>query len=436
MRQYSSYKPSGIEWIGEIPEHWTMKKVNRSFNLVGSGTTPKAGDDKYYLEGKHNWLLTGDLNDGFIYQTSKRITNEALNDHSTLKRYPINSIVMAMYGATIGRLGILKVETTVNQACCVLANSNCFDYRIPFYYFLAIRNEIINLSFGGGQPNISQEIVKSIKLPCPPSKEQTAIANFLDRKTAEIDQAIADKKQLINLFEEEKKALINEAVTRGLNPNVKLKPSGIDWLGDIPAHWEVRKVSRSFNIIGSGTTPRAGEDKYYLNGTNNWLLTGDLNDGVINKTSKLITNEALKDHSTLKVYPKGAIVMAMYGATIGKLGILNIETTTNQACCVISSSPFFTNLFVYYFLFAIRKEIINLSFGGGQPNISQDIIKSLKIPCPSLNEQQEIISFIETETAKIDGKINLVKQEIELLTEYRQALIFEAVTGKIDVQEA
>lgn len=138
MRTYENYKDSGIQWIGEIPEHWDIRPISRSFEIIGSGTTPKSDNEFYYLDGVHNWLLTGDLNDGFIFETSKKITDEAIKEHSTLKKYPVNSIVMAMYGATIGKLGILKVETTVNQACCVLANSNVFDYRIPFYFLLLL----------------------------------------------------------------------------------------------------------------------------------------------------------------------------------------------------------------------------------------------------------------------------------------------------------
>ena len=405
MRTYDSYKHSGIEWIGEIPEYWDIKSVSRSFNLVGSGTTPKSDNESYYLGGENNWLLTGDLNDGFIYETSKKITDEALMDHSTLKKYPVNSIVMAMYGATIGKLGILKIETTVNQACCVLASSTVFDYRIPFYFLLVIRQEIINLSFGGGQPNISQEIVKKIKIPCPPFPEQTAIANYLDTKTTEIDQTIADKEALVNLYEEEKKALINEAVTKGLNPTVKLKPSGIDWLGDVPEHWEVKKLFYLFDKISSGTTPKSDDESFYLDGTINWLNTGDLNNAIIKETSKKITQKAFDEHSALKVYPIGSIVIAMYGATIGKLGLLEIETTTNQACCVLSDIKNTNTLFVFNCLISGENALLNLSYGGGQPNISQETLRSFKIPVPPLEEQTTIVQYLETESTKINDKI-------------------------------
>ena len=242
MKKYDSYKDSGIEWIGEIPSHWEVKKLNWCFDLIGSGTTPKADNQLYYLDGDTNWLLTGDLNDGEIYDTSKKITQKAIEDHSTLKLYSTESIVMAMYGATIGKLGVLKIETTVNQACCVLSKPSHLNHKFAFYVLLAARSEIINMSYGGGQPNISQELIKSFRVQTPSINEQTVIANYLDLKTSEIDQIIADKKRLLELYEEEKTAIINHAVTKGINPDSPMKDSGIEWLGEIPEHWEVKRL--------------------------------------------------------------------------------------------------------------------------------------------------------------------------------------------------
>jgi type I restriction enzyme S subunit len=206
-------------------------------------------------------------------------------------------------------------------------------------------------------------------------------------------------------------------------------------LGEIPEHWEVKKINWSFENIGSGTTPKADNQLYYYNGNINWLLTGNLNDGEIYDTSKKITQKAIDDYGTLRVYPAESIVMAMYGATIGKLGMLKIETTVNQACCVLSKPIYFDNKFAFYVLLAARPEIINMSYGGGQPNISQELIKSFRVPVPPINEQQLIVQHIESECSRIDFKKARTEELIELLTEYRTALISEAVTGKIKVTE-
>jgi type I restriction enzyme, S subunit len=429
-----------IEWIGEIPEHWEVRPISRSFELVGSGTTPKSDNEIYYLEGVHNWLLTGDLNDGFIFETSKKITDEAISEHSTLKKYPVNSIVMAMYGATIGKLGILKVETTVNQACCVLANSNVFDYRIPFYFLLVIRQEIINLSFGGGQPNISQEIVKRIKIPVPPFAEQTAIANYLDTKTTEIDQVVADKEALINLYELEKKALINEAVTKGVTLSgvetsaVKLKPSGIDWLGEIPEHWDVKKLKNVTKSIQTGKTPPTSNEEYFLNDDYNWFTPGDFGNSIILSSSTRKISQLAVDGEGLKLFEKYTVLLVAIGATLGKIGIVSDVCFANQQINSITFNqseifPFFGA----YFLESKTEMIKKQSVASTLAILNQEKTKELLITVPPLKEQTAIVRHIETETTKINDKINLIKQEIELLKEYRQALIFEVVTGKIQV---
>ena len=143
MNKYESYINSGIEWIGEIPEHWSKLKIGRSFDLIGSGTTPNTNVDKFYNEGNINWLNTGDLNDGYIFETTKKITEIALNETS-LRIFPNDSIVIALYGATIGKLGHLKIETTTNQACCVLSKSDKISNRFLFYFSQPFYTTVFN----------------------------------------------------------------------------------------------------------------------------------------------------------------------------------------------------------------------------------------------------------------------------------------------------
>ena len=165
------------------------------------------------------------------------------------------------------------------------------------------------------------------------------------------------------------------------------------------------------------------------------MNTGDLNDGVILCTSKHITKLAFDDFSTLKIYPIGSIVIALYGATIGKLGILDIETTTNQACCVMSNSKEITQKYLFYFLLASKNHIISMSYGGGQPNISQELIRQLPILQFSIEEQTQIVSYIESRTSKIDKITAELKTQIDKLKEYKTSIISEAVTGKIDLRD-
>lgn len=438
MRKYDSYKDSGIEWIGEIPSHWTLNKVKHNFSFK-TGFTPPSGKTEYYENGTHVWINISDLQEKEVHDSVNKLTDKALEDYKP-EIVPKGSLLYS-FKLSVGRVGFNTIDCYTNEAIFSIdpngsANLNFFYYSLPEQI---IKNANENIY---GAKILNQELIKNAFLVAPPPEEQTAIAAYLDRKTAEIDELIADKKRLLELYEEEKTAIINELVTGkkvwdgyAWTEPAEVKDSGIEWLGEIPEHWEVKRLSWCFEIIGSGTTPKAGSEEYYLNGEFNWLLTGDLTDGDILETSKKVTQKALDDHSSLKKYPVNSIVMAMYGATIGKLGILKIPTTVNQACCVMGSPIHLHYQFAFFLLLAARKEIINMSYGGGQPNISQELIKSFRVQVPPFEEQQSIVHHIETESAQIDAKRAKTEKLIELLTEYRTALISEVVTGKIKVIE-
>ena len=288
--------------------------------------------------------------------------------------------------------------------------------------------------------NLKIDKVKSLNVAIPPKKEQEGIAHYLDRKTKAIDELIEDKKRLLSLYEEEKKAIIDELVTGKKVWNGKewtqpdeVRESGIAWIGKIPKHWEIKKIKYCFQIIGSGSTPKSDNYSFYKNGKHNWLLTGDLRDNEIYETSKKITDNALSYYKSLFIYPENSLVIAMYGATIAKLGILKAPSTVNQACCVLCNSVGIDSLFAFYFLLSARKDIINLSHGGTQPNISKEDIRNYKINVPDLYEQNKISLKIEKEDKRINKKIKTTKRLIELLNEYKQSLISEVVTGKVKV---
>lgn len=436
MKQYEQVKESGVEWLGKIPAHWQTWKISRAFSLIGSGTTPEAGLDKYYLNGTTNWVNTGDLNDGILDSCAKSVTEAALRDYSTLKIYPPGTILIAMYGATIGKASLLSIAACTNQACCALGNSSVLENKYAFYWFLANKEHIVRLGYGGGQPNISQNTIRNLSILVPPLPEQRAIIAYLDLKTGQIKTLLDHKQALLDLLQRKRQALINEAVTQGLDPLAPRKPSGVEWLGDVPAHWEVRKLTRAFSSIGSGTTPEAGADRYYKDGVINWVNTGDLNDGILESCQKKVTERALKEYSALKVYPAGTILVAMYGATIGKTSLMQFEACTNQACCALTVGPLLNEKFAFYWFLANKPHIISLGYGGGQPNISQDTIKQLRIQTPPLVEQQAIVAYIEAKTSKITEAATAIQTQIDALKAYRQALISEVVTGKVDVRAA
>lgn len=297
----------------------------------------------------------------------------------------------------------------------------------------------------GGQKRVPPEFVKDFRVPLPPLEEQQAIARFLDIKTAQIDTLVAKKRELIAKLKEKRSALIARTVTRGLPPeaakaagvesNCEMKPVLAAWIDECPQHWIVWKIAHGFRITGSGTTPTSDNAEWY-DGDVPWVTTSELRENLIVDTSKKVSRAALDEFSALKIFPAGSLVIAMYGATIGRLAILGVSATMNQACCVLSGGVSFDEDFLFFWLQAFREQIVMLASGGGQPNISQDKIRSLRVPCPDVQEQKEIASFLRQQTLNMDELIDTVERAVGGLTEYRQTLITSAVTGKIDVRKA
>jgi type I restriction enzyme S subunit len=424
IEKYPAYKDSGAEWLGDIPEEWKAVKVKNVFRLVIE-PAPKNNDFE---------LLSVYTDIGV---KPRRELEERGNKASTTDGYWFvkkGDIVVNKLLAWMGAIGVSNYDGVTSPAYDILRAKVKIDSNFFHYLFrnAGCISELKRHSRGIMDMRLRLYFDKfgDIIIPFPNFLEQRKIVEFLDHKTALIDQAISIKEKQIELLKERRQILIQKAVTCGLNPEVKMKESGVEWIGEIPEHWEVQKVTHIFRKIGSGTTPSSGEIRYY-DGEINWLQTGDLTDGLITETSKKITPKAISHFPTLRIYPKGSLVIAMYGATIGKLGLLEINTTTNQACCVLANPKSMEIHYAYFLFLGAKQNIISMGYGGGQPNISQDLIKSLRITVPPQNEQREIIDFIEKSTPKIAIAISQKEKEIEKLKEYNATLINSAVTGKI-----
>jgi type I restriction enzyme S subunit len=426
LQKYSAYKDSGVEWLGEIPEHWEITRVKNIFRLVVE-PAPKNNDFELlsvYTE---------------IGVKPRKELEERGNKASSTDGYWFvkkGDIVVNKLLAWMGAIGVSNYDGVTSPAYDILRAK--VQLESNFYHYL-FRNEACVSELKKHSRGIMDMRLRlyfdkfgDVMIPFPAFSEQQKIVSFLDRKTAQIESATAIKQKQIELLKERRQILIHRTVTRGLNPKVKLKDSGVEWIGEIPEHWEVKKVTHLFDKIGSGTTPTSGDLKYY-DGKYNFLQTGDLNDGKIIQTNRTLKEKAFNDFSSLKIYPKKSLVMAMYGATIGKLGILEIESATNQACCVFCKPINILVDYFFYILLAFRLEIVSFGYGGGQPNISQDLIKSLRFPIPPEFEQTEIMEYIEKSTTKISIAINLKEKEIEKLKEYKSVLINEAVSGKVKI---
>ena len=426
MKRYETYKDSGAEWIGEIPESW--KGVNLKWiSNITKGKKPKVDFD----ENGENLLPY--LSMEFLRGKTSNPTYASIEEKG-LVHIDDGDILILWDGSKAGEIVKAKKGILSSTMAKIEINDNNFESNYLNYLLQLGERHVQEHTIGMGIPHVSGDILKMLPMLVPSPQEQTQIAAYLDYKTGLIDSIIAQKEDLIKKLKEQRQAIINEAVTKGLNPNVKLKDSGIEWLGEIPEHWSVVKLFHLCDNIGSGTTPKSNKREYY-DGEIGWLNTGDLNDSFVEKASKTITKKALEDYSVLKLYPENSIVIALYGATIGKLAIIGSEMATNQACCVLNSNQKLNSKYLFFLLLASRTYLLSLSYGGGQPNISQEIIKQLRVTLPDINEQEEIVKRIEEKLNRIDKAFEKTNNSTQKLKEYRQSLISEAVTGKIDVRD-
>ncbi len=433
MKKYDLYKDSGIEWIGEIPIDWEINKVKHNFSFQ-TGFTPPSGKTEYYEDGNHIWVTISDLKDKFVSDSVNKITDKAVEDLNPTF-VPKGSLLYS-FKLSVGRVAFNEVDCYTNEAIFSINSHDSIKLNF-FYYSLPdqiIRNANENIY---GAKILNQELIKNAHLIIPPTEEQTAIANYLDHKTAEIDQQIADKKRLLELYEEEKTGIINEAVTKGLNPAAPMKDSGIEWLGEIPKEWEVKNIKHLVSKVGSGVTPSGGASVYQLSGIPLLRSQNIHFDGLRLDDVAYITNDIHDSMNNSKV-KDGDVLLNITGASIGRVYFAESwlgEANVNQHVCILRPNVVIETKYLYYILRSNigQEQIRREQTGGGREGLNFEALKNFFIFSITLQEQQSIVNHIEVECARIDTKKKNTKQLIELLKEYREALISEVVTGKVKV---
>lgn len=408
------FKDSGIEWIGKIPKEWNMQRLKSLCTIqTGNQDTQDAEPDGIYP----------------FYVRSPLI--ERSNKYS----FEGEGILMAGDGVGAGRVfHLASGKYAVHQRVYRLANIKSININY-LYYFVSnlFCREMDRGSAQSTVPSVRLPMLQNFNICIPPKDYQQRIADYLDKKCGEIDELIALQEQMIAHLTDYKQSVITEAVTKGLNPDVELIPSGIDWIGDVPKGWKVNKVNRMFGVIGSGTTPNSSDDDAYM-GTINWLQSGDINGGILTKANKRISEETLAKYSALSIFKAPFIIVAMYGASVGNISISHIDACVNQACCVLGDSTIdFT--YAFYAIKSSQRYLIYRAVGGGQPNISQYTLRQLWVPEPPLSEQQSIATYLDTKCSEIDSLIAIKQQKIETLKDYKKSVIYEAVTGKMSIGE-
>jgi type I restriction enzyme, S subunit len=422
-------KDSYVEWIGDVPENWTKDKLFRITDFVSSGGTPTSTNPDYY-GGDIIWIQTGDLNDSYITKTSKKITQYGL-DNSSAKIFDAGTLLIAMYGATIGKLGIMTKNAATNQACCAMKYNKKIDTKYMYYVFFAMRTHLINQSYGGGQPNISQEVIKQQYLTFPKKTEQKQIADFLDKATLQIEDAIKTKEKQLKTLEALKKSIIHKAVTKGLDDSVEMIDSKIEWIGNIPKHWDTKMIKR-FAQVKRGASPRPIADQKYFDedGEFAWVRIADVtaSDRYLENTTQRLSE--LGSQYSVKQYPNDLFISI--AGTVGKPIISKIK------CCIHDGFVWFDNItfnkeYLYYIFYA------GLPYGGlgklgTQLNLNTDTIGKIYIPVVPKDELPKIVEYLDIEVEKINTlKVN-VKKQIDKLKEYKKSLIYEYVTGKKQIK--
>ncbi len=441
LKPYPAYKDSDVPWLGDVPEHWEVRRLKRIARLNPSKSEvplalrdgravflpmERVGSDGRF-DASEVWPIS-DLWNGFTYfRRGDVIVAKITPCFENGKGACLENLPTA--------LGFGSTEFHVIRPSEVIVSA--YLYRVTTLSEFR-RLGADEMTGAAGQKRVPVEFIANFPIPIPPLPEQTAIVRFLDWRERRIRRYIRAKQKLIKLLEEYKQALIHQAVTGQINvrtgqPYPAYKDSGVPWLGDVPEHWEVRKLRALFTKAGSGTTP-SGEEFY--GGDIPWVVTGDLNDSVLSNTTRTVNARALENFSALRLYPKDSLIIAMYGATIGKTAILGVEACTNQACCVLAEPRKGALVrFIQSAVISAKGYLVRQGYGGGQPNINSEIVHSLRIPVPPFEEQTAIVEYLDAQTAKIDAAVAANRRQIELLQEYRTRLIADVVTGKVDVRE-
>jgi type I restriction enzyme S subunit len=427
MKQYSSYKDSGIEWIGEIPTHWEVNRFKDSH----------IEKDKRVGEDWKNTDLLSLTKKGVVKRDIDSGVGKFPESFDSYKIVKDNDLIFCLYDIeeTPRCVGLSRLEGMITGSYKIYESVNVNPVFV-YYYYLSI-DDVKGLKpyYTGLRNVVRSETFNSIKFPLPPISEQEQIVSYLDDKTTKIDELIQKKLRKIDLLKEYRTSLINTVVTKGLNPNVPMKDSGIEWIGEIPSHWDCVKTNKVFKYLGSGTTPTSDNELYYEDGIHHWITTTDLNEGIMYDTLSKLTDYCLSEYDTLQLFPSQSIYISMYGGRIGKIGLSTFDSYCNQSVCVLPNNQSIVIKYYYYWFLSNQDIIKSMGRGGGQPNISKEMIKEFNTLLPPLSEQEHIVSYLDEKTLQIDKTIDIEKKKIELLKEYRQSLISNVVTGKIKVIE-
>jgi type I restriction enzyme S subunit len=442
--RYEEYEDSGVDWLGEIPAQWDVTRLKFLADFTGGGTPSK--DNLEYWDGEVPWVSPKDMKAGRVTETQNQITPKAVDESSTRLVEPGSVLIVVRSGILKHTIPVAtnEVEVALNQDLKAVTPKEGLHSRY-LTYLIEGRNDTLLLKWtksGTTVESLEQERISNTQIPFPSFDEQCAIAAYLDRETERIDALIEKKKQLIDLLEEKRTALISRVVTQGLNRDVEMQDTGVEWLGEIPAGWNVMKLKYAIQSIEQGWSPqcesrKAGEDEWAV------LKAGCVNGHQFDPTEHKALPRNIDPKSEYQVEPDDILMSRANTRKLLGSAVAIEEHYPKLLLCdklyrlrtrsSIDSNFLVAQLSSHVARYQMERDATGAS--ASMQNISQDTVQNLIFLKPPLSEQRRISSHLKEMTDRIDTLLETMQEGIERLKEYRTALISAAVTGQIDVRE-
>lgn len=440
--KYPSYKDSRVEWLGNMPSSWNIKRLK---NIIRANITDGPHETPIFLDEGIPFLSVDGIQNGELtFKKSRYVSHEAHKLYSRKANVEKNDILLGK-AASIGKVARVKVDFEFSIWSPLALIKPKLSVVTPSYLEYLLKSsltqyQIQQLSTSNTQQNISMADIPKFVFSMPDIKEQQTIANYLDIAITKIVTLIEKQTKLIELLKEKRQAVISTVVTRGLDKTVAMKDSGVEWLGDIPEHWEVKKLTYLSSKIGSGKTPRGGAEVYSDEGVLFLRSQNVYDDGLALKDVVRISEKINLEMAHTQVQ-SGDILLNVTGASIGRTTIVpeNFErANVNQHVCIIrlTSSKYKNYISLVMKSGTMKTQIEAIQNGAAREGLNFEQIAGFKLALPPQNEQEKIAKYIDEKTSKIDTLITKSTSAIELLKERRTALISAVVTGKIDVRES
>ncbi len=442
LKPYPEMKDSGVEWLGEVPAHWEVKPNRTLFDEVRERGRPE--EPMLSVTIKRGVIRQSDL----LENASKKDGSNL--DKSAYKLVKPGDIAYNKMRAWQGAVGASEYRGIVSPAYVVERPRNGVSSGFLHYLLRmpGFAKEAERWSYGitSDMWSLRPEHFKMIYACLPPSIEQTAIVRFLDHADRRIRRYIRAKQKLIALLEEQKQAIIHQAVIGQMDlrtgrPYPSYKDSGVEWLGDLPDHWEVRRIG-SLAKVGNGSTPARSNQAYWSDGSYPWLNSSSVNQGRITEADQFVTETALRECHLPRV-PADSVLVGItgQGKTRGMAAVLAIEVTINQHLAYITpraGRAWLTSGYLHMCLTAAYTELRAISSASGSTKgaLTCEDIKSFSVPLPPMEEQEAVLLSIRRSLTPLENCVDLAQRQIELLKGYRARLIADVVTGKLDVRGA